>query len=96
MKKKEQRIMTVTYCDYCGEEIEGSYHTLHKADKTKLDFCNEIKEGNKHNCLVNFRKDQMAKPSCDCLLGEWCSNCYESKKSMLMGGSVNALTEKKS
>lgn len=61
MKKKEIKEVTVTYCDYCGEEIKGSYHTLQRSDKTKLHFCRKIKKGGKHNCLVNSRKEQMSK-----------------------------------
>lgn len=59
MKKKEFRERIIVYCDYCNDEIKGTYQTLHAKDKTENHFCHCAKKGEKHNCVVNFRKDQM-------------------------------------
>lgn len=40
MKVMEKRTIAVTYCDYCGKEIDGSYMVLHKPEG-EVHLCND-------------------------------------------------------
>lgn len=60
MKRKEMREVTIIYCDYCNEEVKGNFHTIYKKDKSQLHFCSITKKGEKHDCLVNWKKKQIS------------------------------------
>jgi len=59
MKCKEMRKITIIYCDFCGKEIKNNSHTLKCKNKIDKHFCKTIKKGEKYNCLIKFRKQQM-------------------------------------
>lgn len=59
MKIKENRSIMIFYCDYCKIEILGNFQTIYKKDKSELHFCNTPKKNEKHNCVVNWKKNQM-------------------------------------
>ncbi len=55
MKKTKLRKVIVTYCDYCGKEINPPYTTLRNPDNKNYDLCNDYKEGEK-TCLDKFKE----------------------------------------
>lgn len=51
MKKTELRSMIITYCDWCGQELNGSYSSLTYPDNITLDFCHNYIDEDTLTCL---------------------------------------------
>jgi len=64
MKKMEFREIAITYCDYCGEEIKGNYHSLkYKGSDVVLDFCYNLKPNEETNCIQKHEYEKQFKPN---------------------------------
>jgi hypothetical protein len=55
MEKKEMREVTVTYCDYCGKEINPPFSCIEHKDGRKVDLCSDYKEGEK-TCFEKYKE----------------------------------------
>ncbi len=62
MKIKENRLVEITYCDYCKQEIKGRYETLVGANETHFHYCNQSDKGYNGSCLIKSRLDKNYKP----------------------------------
>jgi len=45
MKKKEMREVTITYCDYCGKEIQPPYSSIKLKNGKEVDLCSQYNNG---------------------------------------------------
>lgn len=60
MTKKIMREVIVTYCDYCGKEITPPYSSILHKDGTRVDLCNDYKEGEK-TCYEKYQNKKLTK-----------------------------------
>ena len=55
MKVKENRLVEITYCDYCKQEIKGLYKTLRGPNKQDFHYCYQSDKGINGSCLIKSR-----------------------------------------
>ena len=51
------REITVTYCDYCGKELKYSHSSIEYKEGSKVDLCDDYKEGEK-SCKEKYRDEE--------------------------------------
>jgi ribosomal protein L24E len=56
MKKKELKVVTVTYCDYCGKELKYGHASIEYKDGRVMDFCNEYTSKINKTCLDKHKE----------------------------------------
>jgi hypothetical protein len=58
MKKKETREVIVTYCDYCGAELNSNHSSIEYKDGRVLDFCDEYTTKINKTCLDKHKEQE--------------------------------------
>ena len=58
MKRLENRQRMITYCDWCGKELECPYTILTFPDGTEQHFCSTYTSKIKKTCYDKYQKKQ--------------------------------------
>ena len=58
MKKKETRVVTVYYCDICGDEITGTKTTVNNLGEPDKHACHGWIEGEQTRCDLKLKAEQ--------------------------------------